>query len=119
MINNKNYKDGDIQAQLEEIVRMNNRLYQEKGISLDFVGMPGFITWLRRQFGKLLLRKSEVEVTNLIVSDKDGKIRIIDYDLLELKGDVSLNKKAISWLGFVVNRIMMRHYFKMDIKKPR
>ena len=118
-ITNKNYQEGSIMSQLEEIVKFNHQLYQEKGISFDFIGMPGFLTWLKKQFGKLFVGKSEIEVSNLIIDKKDGIIKIIDYDLLEHKGNVSFKKKIVSWLGFTINRILMKHYFKLDIKKPK
>lgn len=117
-VTNKNYKEGTIQAQLSEIISMNHKLYEEQGISLDFVGMPGFTTWVKRQFKKFLLRESEIEVSNLIVNEEDGKVYIIDYDLLEVKGNVGIKKKAVSVLGFFVNRVLMKHYFGVDIKKP-
>lgn len=118
-ITNKNYKEGSIRDQLSEIVKMNHKLYEEQGISLDFVGMPGFTTWVKKQFKKFLLRDSEIEVSNLIVNEEDGKVYIIDYDLLEVKGSVGIKKKAVSALGFYVNRVLMKHYFDEDIKKPK
>ncbi|MFA6016824.1 MAG: hypothetical protein WC744_01925 [Patescibacteria group bacterium] len=119
IINNVNFRESGIQTQLEEIVRLNHILYQEKGISLDFVGMPGFKSWIKKQFKKLILGKSEIDVSNLILNDEDGKLYIIDYDLLEVKGNVRLKKKIVSSIGFFVNRILMKHYFDIDIKKPK
>lgn len=104
--------------QLKEIVRINHELLVNEKASLDFVGMPGFISWLKKQAGKILQRKSEFEISNLLVDDATGKVFIIDYDILRFK-NVTLKQNLLSRLGFFVNRLLMKHYFKVDIKQTK
>ena len=97
---------------VEKITELNQKLFTEKKLALDFVGMPGFISWIQKQFSKLIMRKSVFEVSNLLIDEKDGRVYIIDYDLFNFS-----KKRLISSFGFFVNRLMMKHYFGVDIKK--
>ncbi len=63
------------------------------------------------------MRKSVFEVSNLLVDENSGKVYIIDYDLFNFGKKPSLKKRLISSFGFFINRIMMKHYFAVDIKK--
>lgn len=109
-------ENANIRKQLAEIIAMNNKLYKEQKMSLDFVGMPGFMGWLKKQFGKLLMRKSTFEVSNILV-DKNGSLKIIDFEYFKYRGNISLKKRATNFVGMLVNRILMKHYFGLDIKK--
>lgn len=115
-ITNHNYNDA-LKAQLEEIMSCNHNLMEAKNLSLDFVGIPGLTTWVKKQFKKILLRQSEFEISNLIIDEETGKVYVIDYDLLRLK-DKSTKKSILSQIGFFVNRLLIKHYFGVDIKAP-
>lgn len=102
--------------QLKQIVELNNQLYAETGESLDFVGMPGFTSWIKRQFKKIIMRKSDFEVSNILIDEKTNRLFIIDTDVLRTR-NVPLKTKLISNVGFFVNRMFMKWYFGMDIKR--
>jgi hypothetical protein len=104
----------EIDAQLQELMRCNRRLMKETGSSMDFLGVPGAWSWARHQFRRFFTRTSEFEVSNLLV-DPQGKIRIIDYDMLRFR-KISLRQRAISNLGFTANRFVMNAYFGVDMK---
>ncbi|MFH0773006.1 MAG: hypothetical protein V1922_01730 [bacterium] len=106
----------ELLAQLKEIVQINNRLYKDKKITLDFVGMNGFTSWLRKQFSKLLLRKSEFQVSNILVDEK-GKLQIIDFEFFDLSHKASFKRRILNWFGTSANRLLMKHYFGLDILK--
>jgi len=116
-VTNSRFKsNGSVRKQLSEIVQKNNKLYADEKMCLDFVGMAGFTGWFKKQFKKLLLRKSEFEVSN-IIEGEDGKLKIIDFEYFNLNGHISFMKKITNFLGMTVNRILMKHYFGLDIKK--
>lgn len=116
-INNKMVRDNpDIKRQLGEIIRYNNDLYKREKMSLDFVGMPGFFSWLNRQKMKLLQRKSEFEVSNILV-DEEGKLKIVDYEYFAPHDQDNFRKRFKGFFGLLINRILMRHYFGLDIKR--
>jgi len=79
----------NLQKQLADIVRRNNMLYKQDKMSLDFIGMPGFLGWFKSQFKKLLLHKSEFEVSN-IIEDESGNLKIIDFEYFRLADHVGL-----------------------------
>lgn len=109
-------ENADIQRQLKEIVHYNNELYRQEKMSLDFVGMSGFSSWLKSQFTKLLFRKSEFQVSNILV-DSNNILKIVDLEYFKFKNHISLGKRLLNLIGFSVNRILMKHYFGLDIKK--
>lgn len=116
-VTNSRFKsNSSVRKQLAEIVQKNNRLYADEKMCLDFVGMAGFTGWFKKQFKKLLLRKSEFEVSN-IIEGEDGKLKIIDFEYFNLNGHIGFRKKVTNFLGMTVNRILMKHYFGLDIKK--
>lgn len=106
----------EIKRQLENIIRLNNDLYRRERMSLDFVGMPGFKAWLNRQKYKFILRKSEFEVSNILV-DENGRLKIVDYEFFYPHHDESFSKRFKGFFGLFVNRILMKHYFGVDIKR--
>lgn len=108
-------KDPKIRKQVEEIARMNRELMKQQGLSLDFIGIPGFKSFFRRQFAKLFFKQKDFEVSNLIIDENDGKVYIIDYDFFQFH-NTSLKKKIISSVSFFTNRVMMKRYFGVDIK---
>jgi len=115
-ISNMRHKEGaHMRKQLADIVRLNNVLYADKKMCLDFVGMAGFTGWLKKQFKKLLLRKSEFEVSN-IIEDEHGDLKIIDFEYFDL-GTKNIRKKVTNFIGMTVNRLLMKHYFGLDIKR--
>ena len=106
----------EVLAQLAEIVKMNNALYKNKRLTLDFVGMNGFMGWLRMQTRPLLLRKSEFSVSNILIDDNDH-LKIIDFEFFDLGHKVSIFKRFLNWIGTTTNRVLMKHYFGLDILK--
>ncbi|PIY69076.1 hypothetical protein COY90_02610 [Candidatus Roizmanbacteria bacterium CG_4_10_14_0_8_um_filter_39_9] len=108
-------KDPKIRKQVEEIARMNRELMKQQGLSLDFIGIPGFKSFFRRQLAKLFFKQKDFEVSNLIIDENDGKVYIIDYDFFQFH-NTSLKKKIISSVSFFTNRVMMKRYFGVDIK---
>ncbi len=117
LINNEIVRaNPDIRRQLEEIIKYNNDLYSRERMSLDFVGMPGFLSWLNRQKMKFLLRKSEFEVSNILV-DEQGKLKIIDYEYFSPHDRDNFKKRFKGFFGLLINRILMKHYFGLDIKR--
>ena len=107
-----------MRKQLAEIVRLNNRLYNEGRMCLDFMGMAGFTGWFKSQFKKFLLHKSVFEVSN-IIEDENGRLKIIDFEYFNLNKHVGVKKKIINFVGMTANRILMKHYFGLDIKKAK
>lgn len=105
-----------LQKQLADIVRRNNKLYKQERMSLDFIGMPGFLGWFKSQFKKLLLHKSEFEVSN-IIEDENGNLKIIDFEYFRLADHVGIKQRFFNFIGMQANRILMKHYFGLDIKK--
>ncbi len=105
-----------MKEQLTEIVQLNRKLYKEKGMCLDFIGMGGFKGWFKKQFKKLFFKNSEFEVSN-IIENEEGKLKIIDFEYFDLNSTVSLKKRMINTIGMEVNRFFMKHYFHLDIKK--
>lgn len=112
-ITNKSHTP-DIDRQLEALMRCNRDLMKNTGHSMDFIGVPGFLSWARHQFRKFFVRQSVFEISNLILDDH-GKIRIIDYDMLRFK-NVSPRQKAISYMGYAANKAVMRLYFDQHMK---
>lgn len=116
-ITNTRFKNNlSIRKQLGEIVKLNNGLYGQGKICLDFMGMAGFTGWFKSQFKNFFLRKSEFEVTN-IIEDENGKLKIIDFEYFNLNKHVGIKKRIINFVGMTANRILMKHYFGLDIKK--
>lgn len=112
-ITNKSHTP-DIDRQLTELMRCNRNLMNDTGHTMDFFGVPGFFSWVRHQFRQFFTHKSTFEISNLILDDQ-GKVRIIDYDMLRFK-HVSPRQKAISYLGYAANKAVMRLYFDQHMK---
>lgn len=87
---------------------------KDTGNSMDFIGVPGFFSWARHQVRKFFEQKSVFDLSNLIL-DGQGKIRIIDYDMLRFR-NVTPKQAFISRLGFNMNRFVMKSYFNLDMK---
>jgi hypothetical protein len=104
----------EIDMQLKDIMKANGKLMKETGHSMDFVGVPGFLSWVKHQYKKIFTRTSVFEVSNLLVGD-DGKIRIVDYDMLRFK-NISLKQRFISDLGYATNFYIMKWYFGVNVK---
>ncbi len=102
-----------IRSQLADMARLNREMMRQTGHSLDFIGVPGFLTWLRHQYRGILTKKSEFEISNILI-DKEGKLKIIDEGLLRFKG-VPLKQSSIANIGFMTNRLIMRLYFGVDL----
>ena len=110
--------DPSIHEQLRRIVDLNSQLYGETGESLDFVGMPGFTSWIKRQFKKIILRKSDFEVSNILIDKNTNQLRIIDTDVLRTRG-VPIQTALTSHIGFFINRMLMKWNFGVDIKRKK
>ena len=102
--------------QLKTIIQMNNKLFKDKKTSLDFVGVNGFVGWLKKQLGKLILRKSEFPVSNILVDEK-GNLKIIDFEFFDISRKIGIKNKVINWFCTTINRVLMKHYFGFDILK--
>jgi len=105
----------EITVQLQEIMKANRLLMKETGHSMDFVGLPGFVGWAKKQFRKFFLHTSVFEISNLLIDDTN-RIKIIDYDMLRLQ-TVPFTKRVVSNLGFRVNYYLLKWYFGVDMKK--
>lgn len=105
-----------MQNQLSDIVKLNSKLFKEKRMCLDFVGMAGFKGWFKKQFKKLFFKDSEFEVSN-IIENEEGKLKIIDFEYFDLNQTVDFRKRVVNRIGMEVNRFFMKHYFSLDIKK--
>jgi len=116
LTNKSAHEHPHIVQQMQDIVRMNNKLYQERKISLDFVGMPGFLSWFNRQKLKLLQRRSEFEVSNILI-DELGNLKIVDYEFFDQSTQADAKTKFQGFWGLLVNRMAVRHYFNLDITK--
>lgn len=109
-----NLETDSVRAQLVDLARLNREMMRQTGHSLDFIGVPGFLTWLRHQFTAIITRKSQFHVSNIHI-DEQGKLKIIDETLLRFR-DVPLKQRFVSWIGFLTNRVIMRLYFGVDLK---
>ncbi len=103
-------------SQLQEIAQMNSRLYQESSKTLDFIGVNGFIAWLKELFSGYVQRKKECLVSNILV-DGAGSLKIIDFEFFDLSKKVGFIKKLIIWFSVTTNRALMKHYTGLDILK--
>lgn len=112
-ITNKSHTP-NIDRQLSELMRCNSRLMKDTGHTMDFFGVPGFFSWARHQFRQFFVHNSTFEISNLIL-DPEGKIRIIDYDMLRFRNS-SPRQKIVYMLGYTANKIAMKAYFGLDMK---
>jgi|GEM_PF-733675 len=108
-----NLETPEIRAQLVDMARLNREMMRQTGASFDFIGVAGFMSWARHQVRAVLTKTSEFEVTNIVI-DEHGKLKIIDEGLLRFR-DVPVKQRAISNLGFLSNRLIMRLYFGVDL----
>lgn len=118
-LSNYRYRDDpSLQQQFAEIVKRNNLLYEQRKASMDFVGMSGFFSWFRKQFGKLLQRKSEFEVSNVLI-DKNNHLKIVDFEYFHFNDHVAFLKRLRNQIGMIVNKMLVKHYFHLDINKAK
>lgn len=103
-----------IRAQLVDMARLNREMMRQTGHCLDFVGLPGMLTWLRHQFRAIVTRKSVFDVSNIMV-DTSGNLKIIDETLLRLT-NIPAKQRAISNVGLIINSLLMRLYFGVDLQ---
>ncbi len=103
-----------VRSQLTDMARLNREMMRQTGHSLDFIGVPGFLTWLRHQYRGILTKTSVFELSN-ILEDSNGDLKIIDEGLLRFR-DVPVKQRAISNIGFLTNRLIMRLYFGVDLQ---
>ncbi|MCL4374626.1 hypothetical protein M1523_02055 [Patescibacteria group bacterium] len=102
----------DLRRQLSEIVTSNQHLMEKEQLALDMTGMPGFLSWIKRK----LRGDTPFELSNIMIDDQ-GKLMIIDYDLYKFNHGVGLRRRIGARLGFLVDRLMIHHYFGIDIQK--
>jgi len=103
-----------VRTQIADLARLNREMMRQQQTSMDFLGVPGFLTVVRHQFWSIISKKSHFELSN-IFEDGNGKLKLIDSGLIRFK-NVPMKQKLISHLGFFVNRVIMRLYFGVDIK---
>lgn len=104
-----------VRSQLVDMARMNREMMRQTGYSMDFIGVPGMLTWFRHQFRQIVTNKSEFEISNILI-DKEGKLKIIDEGLLRLKKSETPKQWIGSTSGFLANRLIMRLYFGVDLQ---
>lgn len=104
-----------VRSQLVDMARLNREMMRQTGFSMDFIGVPGMLTWLRHQFRQIITNKSEFEISNILI-DKEGKLKIIDEGLLRLKKSKTPKQWLGSTSGFLANRLIMRLYFGVDLQ---
>lgn len=104
-----------IRSQLVDMARMNREMMRQTGYSMDFIGVPGMLTWVRHQFRQIVTNKSEFEISNILV-DQDGKLKIIDEGLLRLNKSRTPKQWLGTTSGFLANRLIMRLYFGVDLQ---
>ena len=103
-----------VRTQLADMARLNREMMRQTGQSLDFIGVPGGFSLMRHHIRHLFSAKSEFEVSNVLIDDT-GKLKIIDDGLLRFRG-APLKQRMISEFGFLMNRLIMRLYFGVDLK---
>ena len=103
-----------IRTQIADLARLNREMMRQKNITLDFIGVPGFLSYLRHRFWSIISRKSHFDLSN-IWADENGKLKIIDVGVERFGKRMPLKQKFISWVGTLVNRLAMRLYFGVDI----
>lgn len=104
-----------IRSQLVDMARLNREMMRQTGYSMDFIGVPGMLTWIRHQFRQIITNKSEFEISNILVDD-EGKLKIIDEGLLRLNKSKTPKQWMGSTSGFLANRLIMRLYFGVDLQ---
>jgi len=105
----------EIRTQIADLARLNRELMRQKNVSMDFLGVPGFLSLLKHQFWSIVSKKSHFDLSNILVDEK-GKLKLIDVGLIRFGKGLPPKQQAVSMLGFNVNRIIMRLYFGVDIK---
>lgn len=103
-----------VRTQLADLARLNREMMRQKHVSMDFLGVPGFLSLLRHQFWSIVSKKSSFDLSN-ILEDATGKLKLIDSGLIRFD-NVPFKQKLISSLGFFTNRVILRLYFGVDIK---
>lgn len=104
-----------VRSQLVDMARLNREMMRQTGYSMDFIGVPGMLTWFRHQFRRIVTNKSEFELSNILI-DKEGKLKIIDEGLLRLRKSETPKQWVGSTSGFLANRLIMRLYFGVDLQ---
>lgn len=113
-ISDKNYSPG-IKKQLQEIALMNKKAIKEKNISLDFVGMSGFLKWIKKQFRKLVFKEGEAKIANILVDKKD-QVKIIDTDFYRFNDPrQSFTDHIFSKVSHFFTQLFLKHYFDVNI----
>lgn len=113
-VTDKNYTPG-IKKQLQEIALMNKKAIKEKNISLDFVGMSGFLKWIKKQFRKLVFKEGEAKIANILV-DKKGKLKIIDTDFYRFNDSrQSFTDHIFSNVSHFFTQLFLKHYFDVNL----
>lgn len=113
-ITDKNYTF-EIQKQLERMALMNKRAVTEKQISLDFVGMHGFIKWMAKQLNKLIFKKGTAEIANVLV-DRHGQVKLIDTDFYRFNDPRQSSREHLfAKIAYFFTQRFMKHYFKVNV----
>ncbi len=99
--------------QLGTIIQANKRLIDEKGKMIDLVGLEGLIGAVR----SLGSNSKPAQLTNVRI--KDGKLRIVDYDLVSLRNFKRPLAKTQAIFVFQLNQQVLSHHFKLDYARKR
>lgn len=94
--------------QLTAVIQANQKLINEKGKMMDLVGLEGLVGAIRG----LHPNSRPVQLTNVRI--EDGKLRIVDYDLVSLRELKRPLAKAQAMFSFQLNQQVLSHYFKLN-----
>ncbi len=111
--------DGEVKAEILEIVRRNREMMKAAGRSLDFLGREG----QRKSRAALLGFSSTPTISNLVIEPQpDGReqLRILDTDLENFRPGArslrDLRSALAARLAFQVNRLLIKRFFGVDIE---
>lgn len=110
-------RQNKLQDQLTEIITMNQHFYGNECRTLDLVGLNGFLSMLERQRKKIPIFSNNNQaflLSNFLVN-QEGNIKIIDFESFDLGHKVGFSKWHFNWLRVEINRLLMLHYFGLDI----
>jgi len=94
--------------QLGKILTANRRLMADTGKMLDLVGLEGFFDAITR----LRPKSQPAQLTNVRIEDE--RLRIVDYDLVELQDLRGPLDIAQAVFAYQLNQQVLSHHFKMS-----
>lgn len=111
--------DEKIRIQFLDIVRRNQDMLRQFGRSLDFLGREG----QRKARAALVGLPETPTIANLVIENGTAglsHLRIIDTDLENFHSDAStprdLQSRIAAQLAVEINRLIIQHFFAIDIR---